>query len=285
MMLVKKVLSNNAVLAARGDDEVVALGRGVGFGRRSGDSLEPERVEQVFLAEDASPENLRVMLADIPLACLRAAGRIAELAHEHLATRANQSLILPLADHLAFAAGRAERGERIEFPLLWEVSQLYPNEYELGRQGIVIANEELGVVLDPDEAVAIAMHLVNVQFAGPGHSSAMLMTETISRVITVIEQTFAISIDRHSMACARFVTHLRYVFARVAGDKQIVEPHPTLFDAISTAHPEAMQCAVKVQYLIEVAFATSLTLDETAYLGLHIARLLAEKAEIAGASP
>lgn len=35
-----------------------------------------------------------------------------------------------------------------------------------------------------------------------------------------------------------------------------------------------MACAVKVQYLIEMALATTLTPDEIAYLALHIARLV-----------
>ncbi len=284
-MQVKRVISNNAVLATRDAEEVVVLGRGVGFGVRAADAVDAGRIEQVFLAEGSSPEKLSLMLADIPSACLRAADRIAELARERLGVRATQSLILPLADHLAFAVRRAEAGETLEYPLLWEVSHLYPREYDVGRHAVALATQDLGVQLDQDEAVAIAMHLVNSQFTGPGHSTAVVMTETIARIVTVIEQTFSITIDRHSMACTRFVTHLRYVFARVASDKQIVEPHPTLFDAISTAHPEAMRCSVKVQYLIEVALNTSLTLDETAYLGLHIARLLAEKAEPLDAQP
>ena len=39
---------------------------------------------------------------------------------------------------------------------------------------------------------------------------------------------------------------------------------------------EAMACAMKVRFLIEVRFDASLTLDETAYIALHIARLCTE---------
>lgn len=280
-MIIKRVIGNNAVLAVNQNDrEFVALGRGVGFGNRVGDPINVKKVEQVFLAsEDAASSRLLEMLSETPLECVRAAARIAEYAKEQLGLRVSQSLILPLADHLHFAMQRATEGMSMDFPLQWEVSHIYPEEYAVGQRGVQIANEIMKVRLDPDEAVALAMHLVNAQFATPGVGAAMQMTETISRIFDVIEKTFKNQLDRHSMNASRFVTHLRYVFARVSTGKQISDPHPTLFDAISNAHPEAMACAVKIRYFIEMAFKTSLTSDETAYLGLHVARLVMDVRE------
>jgi beta-glucoside operon transcriptional antiterminator len=280
-LAIKRVIGNNAVLAVDEDQrEFVALGRGVGFGVRAGSPLDQEKVEQVFLASDSAPSSQMLdALSDIPLVCVRAAARIAEHAGEALGLRVSQSLILPLADHLHFAMERAAEGTTMEFPLLWEVSHLYPAEFRVGQQGVRIADEIMHVELDPDEAVALAMHVVNAQFAAPGMAAAMRMTETISRIFEVIEKSFDISLDRRSMNSSRFITHLRYVFARVAEGKQISDPHPTLFDAISNAHPEAMACAVKVRYFIEMSFKTTLTADETAYLGLHVARLVMDVRE------
>ncbi|MFF8186027.1 PRD domain-containing protein [Microbacterium sp. NPDC016588] len=280
-MTVRRVIGNNAVVAIDEDGhEFVALGRGVAFGLRSGDPLDRSRVEQVFLAGgDAVSDRLTEHLADTPLPCVRAAARIAQLAHERLDLRVTQALILPLADHLHFAMQRAESGTPLEYPLLWEVSQLYPREFAVGKEAVQIARRDLGVEIDDDEAVALAMHLVNAQFTKPGMSAAMKMTETMAQAFTIIERTFHIKIDRHSMNAARFVTHLRYVFARIDSGQQISDPHPTLFDAISHAHPEAMACAVKLQYLIEMGFKTRLTLDETAYLGLHVARVVLDVTE------
>lgn len=215
------------------------------------------------------------MLSEIPLPVLRVAARIADMAHERLHTKISQALILPLADHLSFAVQRTKDSKPMAFPLRWEVSQLYPAEYQLGQEAVEIASRGLNVELDPDEAVAIAMHLVNAQFTMRGQTQAMIMTETISRILDVIEQTFDLTLDRHAMDCARFITHLRYVFARVAADKQIIEKHPTLLEAITNSQPEAMRCAYKVKFLIESAFEHPLSADETAYIGLHVARLLA----------
>lgn len=83
-MCVKRVISNNAVLALDADgQEMVALGRGLGHGRRPGEVLETDWIEQVFVAGDAD-ERLTRFLADVPLQYVRVAGRIADLAHERL---------------------------------------------------------------------------------------------------------------------------------------------------------------------------------------------------------
>ncbi|AQX82260.1 hypothetical protein BWO91_14820 [Plantibacter flavus] len=280
-MTIKRIIGNNAVLAADEDDhEFVALGRGVGFGVRAGDLLDQDKVEQVFLAGgDAAADRLTEHLADTPLACVRAAARIAELANERLGLRVTQALILPLADHLHFAMQRAESGMEMQFPLLWEVSQLYPAEFAVGQEAVTLASQILHIRIDPDEAVAFAMHLVNAQFTTPGVGAAMQMTEIIAQSFAVIESTFSIAVDRRSMNAARFITHLRYVFARVNAGQQIADPHPTLFEAISNAHPEAIACSLKIAYLIEMGVRTKLTQDEIAYLALHVARLILDISE------
>ena len=95
-MRVKRVLSNNAVLALDADGhEVAALGRGLGHARRPGRPLEPDRVEQVFVAGGgALGDRLTQFLGEVPLECVRAAAKIADLAHSRLGIRVTQSLIL-----------------------------------------------------------------------------------------------------------------------------------------------------------------------------------------------
>jgi beta-glucoside operon transcriptional antiterminator len=273
-MRVKRVISNNAVLAVDEHlQEVVALGRGLGHGRRPGDTLATDQIEQVFFAGDAD-DRLTHFLADVPIEYVRAAGRIAELAHDRLGLKITQSLVLPIADHLHFAVQRVRQGLPMAFPLAWEVSQLYPVELEVGEAAVELANAAFKVRLPDDEAVAFAMHLVNAQFVAPGMTPAIEMTQTIASAFDVIERTFDITIDHRSMSAARFVTHLRYLYARVASGKQIADPHPTFIDAITNAHPEAAACAAKLRFMFEMNLRAPLTDDEVAYLALHVARLV-----------
>lgn len=275
---VTRVLSNNAVVASDPDGhDVVALGRGLGHRHRPGALLEASEIEQIFIAGgEASDARLTEFLADVPLATVRAAAAVAEIAAERLNLTVTQGLILPLADHLNFAVRRLDEGIEFQVPLRWEVRQLYPAELAAGEAGVAKANDMLGVELHPDEAVSLALHFVNAQFATPGLSHAVAMTEKIAQITDSIERTLEIRLDPDSMSTARFITHLRYLFSRLASGKQIAEPHPTFVEAIGNAHPEAMAAARRVGVLIEMGTDQSLTPDETAYLAMHIARLAME---------
>lgn len=277
-MKIKRVLNNNAVLAVDDDGkDLVAIGRGLGHGHQPGDDIDRTAADQVFVtAKDTNMDRLSRFLNDIPLDYLTAAGEVAALAQEKLGLRINQGLVIPLADHLQFAVQRLDEGIPVQFPLAWEVSQLYPKELEAGREALKLVTASLGIHLPDDEAVALAMHFVNAQFATPGMEKTMQMTGVINQAFQLVDRTFNINVDQQSMNAARFVTHLRYLFSRVASGKQISEDSSVLVNAIIDSQPEAVVCAAKIQYLLEMGLNTTLTRDEMAYLALHVARLVAD---------
>lgn len=81
------------------------------------------------------------------------------------------TLVMALSDHVANAVERVRRGIDITYPLLGEVSNLYPQEYAQGRAMLASLNARLDVTLPDGEATALAMHLVN---AGLRHRRPVL---------------------------------------------------------------------------------------------------------------
>ncbi|MDN5569948.1 MAG: PRD domain-containing protein [Propionibacteriaceae bacterium] len=167
-MRVSRVLNNNAVMVTEAGDRVaIVLGRSIGYGKRPGDAIDPGAVSERFLPDQSTPiDRLAAFLSDTPLEVVRVAREIAELAHARLGVRLSQALVLPLADHLAFALDRARSATELDYPLRWEVGQLYPAELALGGEAIALVRRHLGVDLPDAEAVPVAMHLVNAQFTG-----------------------------------------------------------------------------------------------------------------------
>lgn len=277
-MRVKRVLNNNAVMVTEPDGGVaIVLGRAIGYGKRPGDGIESGKVTERFVPDQITPlDRLAALLTDTPLEVVRIAREVTEAASAELGIRSTQSLILPIADHLAFAIARAREGIHLDqHPLHWEVSQLYPRELGLGRDAVDLARRHLGAGLDDAEAVPLALHFVNAQFSGPGMAPTIEMTKKIARIIGVIESTAGVTVDRESMGAARFVTHLRYLFVRLQSRSQYADEHNAIRDAIELAHPEAYQCAERLRYVLTTD-GESLSNGEVTYLALHIARLLQE---------
>lgn len=276
-MQIVRVLNNNAAIVVDDhDDQSVVLGKGIAHGRRPGDSIDPDRVDQVFVPDVVHPvEQLAAYLSDMPLEVVRVASTIADLAHEHLGLRVSQALILPIADHLSFAVAREAEGIEVDYPLRWEVTQLYPAELAVGRQAVQFANLRLHASLPSEEAIPLALHFVNAQFATEGLSRTVRMTERISQVLDVVHQGTGLTIDPESMSVARFVTHLRYLFVRMESGRQITDSSDALMAAIRTAHPDELAIATRIGYLLEIG-GGKLSKDEVLYLTLHVARLVAD---------
>lgn len=102
------------------------------------------------------------------------------------------------------------------------------------------------------------------------------MTGLLSQIFDVVESAYGKTIITDSVNAARFITHLRYFFARVEAGKQLAE-HPTVFnDSVRDSFPQAYQTAQKVRALLEFHLGQSLTDDEQTYLALHIERVTTE---------
>lgn len=270
------MLNNNAVMVEGDDGVAIVLGRAIGYGKRPGDLVESGAVTERFVPDGRTPiDRLTALLADTPLEIVRVARQVTDLAHDQMDVRVSQALVLSLADHLAFAVARSRAGTDLEYPLRWEVAQLYPQELRVGRGAVDLVRRRLGVELADDEAVAIAMHLVNAQFATEGMGPTLEMTTKLNRILNVIELELGITIDRDAMRTARFITHLRYLFVRLQTRKQFDGESSEVRTSVARAYPRAHQSAERIRYLLTVN-DQSLSDDEVAYLTLHIARLLAD---------
>jgi len=280
-MRISRIYNNNVVLTVdHYGKESVMIGRGIAFGKRKGQLIDPSAVEQTFVPEQGmSGERLSMTLSEIPAEILSIATLLESKVRAEGALELSNSFILPLADHLHYAVVRARDGVRVQYPLAPEVTVLYPREVEYGRTVLAMVRESLQVELDPNEAIPLALHLVNAQFATADMSQAFRMTEVFAQVFEIIEASYERKLDPDSMSAARFVTHLRYLFVRAsrasanrAEDADEVS-QPSLLAALRADAPRAYACAQKVLLVLQMQLKQSLTRDELTYLTIHIARL------------
>lgn len=277
-MEVRRILNNNAALVSdESGAESIVLGKGIGHGVRRGDHVDQTLIDQIFIPDEANPiDRLAAYLGDIPMEVARVAHDIAAAASDKLSIPMSQALILPIADHLAVALERARDGKIIDYPLRWEVSQLYPKELAVGREGVSLANARLTSSLPDDEAVAIALHLVNAAFARRSLNRTFEMTERLSQVLQVVESGTGVAINPDSMSAARFITHLRYLFVRIETDAQFTDSPQRVASVIRESHPQEWSVAQRIQLLLETRGDIRLNHDELLYLTLHISRLVSD---------
>ena len=253
-MKILRVFNNNVVLAKDGAREVIVTGRGLGFQAKPGQRVDDAKIVRVFVPADGrDPDHIAELLSEIPPEIIRlvtdamTATGLAEQAESQ------PTLVMALADHITGAVQRAQRHVNIAYPLQAEVQSLYASE-----------------------TVALALHLVNAGFANGDLSDTYKMTGVIQQMLTIIEQTYGVSLDQHSVNVGRFITHLRYLFVRIHQGKQLdKEPEP-IIASIRQSYPKAMQCAQTIGTVASLRLGSNLTEDEVAYLALHVARVVAD---------
>ena len=275
---IKRVYNNNVLLARLSDgSDMILVGKGIGFSRKPGEDVDVAAADQRFVPDGSyAASHVAGVLSDAPLAQIAVAQEIMALAQTELKLESRQSLLVPILDHLGFAVQRARDGMRVDFPLRWEVAQLYPAEGRLGRRVVELIKQRLGVTLQEEEWVAFALHFVNQQWSKADFSKTVSMTETIARVFTLLSVRWGKNIDENAPSAARFVTHLRYLFARSGGSAAAELIPMDVLTPIRLAYPEAADAALEVAKLIGDALRSELGEQEVSYLALHTARLYAE---------
>lgn len=150
-VIVKKIYNNNVLLGVKGSGtEMVVNARGIAYGRHRGEIVDASSAQR-YVAEGAYRTTaIASLLTNATHTEVRVAQAIVELAREELGTPHARRMMLPILDHLVAAVHRAKQGAVIDFPLEWEVRQLYPDEAELGRRAVEIVDGALGIHLQPE---------------------------------------------------------------------------------------------------------------------------------------
>jgi len=277
-LVVQRVHNNNVVLAL--DEQgrsVVVTGPGIGFGMRRGVLVDTARAEALYVPADASRATAAAgTLAEIPRQEVLAARRIVEEAQALTGLARPEILLLPVADHLHHAIDRARRGTVIDLPLVWEVRQLYPRELAAGRRALEMIRDGLGVQLPADEAAAFALHFVSAGFTGAVLDRTVTMTQSLTEIFDLLDGRLDGPLDRDGEAAARFVTHLRYLFVRLAEGRRVHDVPPLMQGALETSVPATMALAREVAALLQDTWGHDVSEDETTYIALHIHRLVAD---------
>ena len=165
-MVIQKVINNNVISAYDVNrQEVVIMGKGIGFKAHTGDLIDEGRIEKVFRIENEKlSRQFQEVLENIPLEHMQITSDIISYARKNLNVQLNQNIYITLMDHINFAIQRQSQGIQLKNALLWEIKKFYHQEYLMGKYAIDLLNEKLGTEFPEDEAGFIALHFVNAEY-------------------------------------------------------------------------------------------------------------------------
>ena len=283
---IKKVINNNILCAIdEKGTEMIVTGRGIGFGRKVGQFVDPGQVEKTYRMEDKTEQRrLRELVEQIPLEHLRLTEEMLEEIKATVSQPLNESLLITLADHISFAIQRKEQGIEFTNPLAGSILCYYPTEYQLGKRCLALIRERCGVELNADEAAFIALHIVNAEL-NTDMSEMYDITRFIDGAVEVVEYFYSDrpSFDRDSLEFSRFVVHLRYFAQRLFQDKLMPDSDDEsdrLFRTLIARNcKQHYKCACCVGEYVEKTWHKKLSEEELIYLTIHLKRIAGDTRE------
>lgn len=275
-MIIKKVLNNNVVVSVNDEKkEIIVMGCGIAFQKKSGDILNKDKIEKIFVLDDKNmTKQFQELLSEVPIEYMTITDKIVKYTEEKFKKKLNDIIYISITDHIYSSVERYLKGIELKNGLLWDIKRLYKDEFEIGKYALQVIKDEIKVELPEDEAAFIATHIVNAQL-NEGIPSVMNMTKLIQEILNIVKYHFRIDLDEESLDYYRFITHLKFFAQRLFNEKTHENNKDSeLFNIVKEKYSSSYECIKKVSKFIEDKYSYELTNEEQLYLIIHIERLV-----------
>ncbi|HBJ2608396.1 antitermination protein BlgG [Clostridium botulinum] len=275
-MKIVKVMNNSLILARdENDKEILVMGKGLGFRRKSGEEIDVDKIEKIFVLknETATKEYVK-LIEETPNEYIEITNDLIQYANNKLGGKLNDQIFITLIDHISYALTRYKKNITLQNRLLWELKKFYPEEFKIGKYAVEYINDKLNVNLPEEEAGNIAFHFVNAQTDEAAMQNTMLTIKMLKDIFNIIQYKFNITIDKDSLNYSRFLTHLQFFVQRLLDNTFIESKETFIFEQIAKEYPEEVKCAKLIGEYVKKILNKKISNDELLYLTIHLVRIV-----------
>lgn len=272
-LVINKNLNNNVVIADHSEyGEVVLIGKGIGFNRKTGDVIDEAAAEKLFvLRNEKEQENYIKLLPFVESDLHEVFISSIELIKKRTQAELNEHIHVALTDHLMFAVSRLSKGMEMRNPFLIETKALYPFEYEIAKDVVNLIEEKTGLHLPEGEVGFISLH-IHSAIMNRNLSEVNQHSQLVTHLIDLIEEQLEILIDKESIDYMRLVRHIRFTIERVHAGEKVEEPEK-IANLLKEEYPVCYNLSWKLIKVMQQALKKTVYDAEAVYLTMHLQRL------------
>lgn len=271
MKIIKKINTSAVVALDSNGEEIVVIGKGIGFPQVPYELEDLTKIEKTFYSVQKKYVNV---IKEIPQSILIVCGDIADQAEIMLNCTLNPNLPFTLADHINFAMERLKNGVNLTSAIAYDISHLYSREYEMGQMALEMLSEKTGIILPDYEKVNLAMHFINAELESGDVRSVMQMAKIVDEITNIVERHFMIKIDKEDYSYNRFTMHIRYLIQRLQKKSEKTNSESAnMLHTLAKENPDIYLCANKIVTYLRRTWKWNCNDEEVLYLMLHINRM------------
>lgn len=270
MKVVKNINNNVSICIDNDGNELVAFGKGIGFKKTPYELNDMNQVDKIYY--NISPSYMS-LFQSIPGEYFEMASQIISYAKHKIHMNVNPNLVVTLADHIFFTVNRYEKKMIMNYLMFHDLKFIRQEIYEIGNYGIQVINSYKHIRIPIEESYGIALHFINSMSVSNMIQREIKDSTVIEGVTRIIENHFAIHINRDSFTYLRFKTHIQYLIKRNNDGHIVNTENKKLFLNIIEEFPDVYQCVKKIDNYINERLKWKLTDEELLYVILHVNRL------------
>ena len=269
-VIVLKILNNSAMLVSDGKSELVLLGRGIAFNRKTEERIRFGLEVDKIYALERSANRFKTLIENNSAQVNELVINSMQMLVDRNSTDIRPEALVGFCDHVSIMFTRVLKGESIMNPFLSETKVLYPESFEKAQSITQQLNIKFDVLIPEEEVGYIALHLQNIVSPASGEQMKV-MNKIAAMTSDYITDELNINLDKESLIYARFMTHLKFVVMRLLRNQR---SDNIMTDMILRQLSQYRPQAEKIVDIIEQETKHRLSLDELAYLMIHVGRIL-----------
>lgn len=275
MIEVIKVLNTSVVLVNFNGQELIALGKGIGFNQKPGALIDSGKIDKLFYSVNNDKVSKYIKYAEaIPSIFFELTQETVRFAEQLLNVKLNNSVYFMLADHLNFAIERFEKNIQITNHVLWEIRAYYPKEFQVGLNLLTRLKDEFGIELPEEEAANIAFHIINARQEQNNRLDSVKSAKIINNIVNIIKYSVGLDESNESVHFQRFITHVRFFVERILTDNMLQSEDNDLYDHVYQQYSEAVDITNKIESYLRNKHEVVITNEEKMYIIIHVDRLI-----------
>ena len=272
-MKITRIINNNTSATIANKKEIILMGSGIGFQKKPGDAVEVNRIEKVYQIRDRFFQKYEQIFRHIEPMVFKLVEQIQKYAEDALQCTLSPQFIFALADHISYAVERQKNQEPMPNLMLQEIKLLYHKEYQIGKYGKQLVEQEMHVALPEDEAGYFALHIVNSR-TGEASVDVNNILVLTNGILKILEEELGICCREDDFEYSRFLTHLKFLARRIFNQEQVqFGIMEDLYPGLLAREPKLEETIEKIKNFISETFDYDISEEESAYLAMHILRI------------
>lgn len=276
-MEIIKIINNNIISSFdEKGNEIIVMGRGIGFSKNKGDVLDETMIEKIYSLKPEKTSQLIELIDKIPYEYIKVTNKVINYIKMSINIELSENIYITLLDHLNFAIDRQNKGIEFKNALLWEIKRFYNHEFLVAKEVVSIIKKELDIQLSEDEIGFIALHIVNAEIDAD-MKETLKITKMTHDIFNIIKYYFSIEIDENTLSYERFITHLKFFMQRTIKRNYYKEDDIEFCKFIKKQYKDCYNCAKKVAEYVSEQLNYDTSDEEIVYLTIHIKRVVDEQ--------